>query len=342
MDTFKLTLGLLTLILSNQLMGEVKPPIIDMHMHAPSVSEWDNSEPVAICAPFSQWLPWSPEHKDYDSFFANSYLNGKACDTPIWSASSDKDLMLQTISIMKSKNIYGVLSESVDKIQSWQSHAPNRFIPALRFNIKADPHITPDVLQQLVSEKKILVFGEIWNWYDGISPDDKAMQRFWALAEELDIPVGYHLNGGRPGEPLAGYGARAALISPLSLENVLIKHPRLRLYIMHGGYPFIDDLIAILYSYPNVYIDISSTVLEPTPAFYYFLKRLIDAGFIKRIMYGSDQSVWPEIIERSIGIIENAPFLSEQQKRDIFYHNAARFLRLSEDKIAQHHSPQDK
>ena len=64
---------------------------------------------------------------------------------------------------------------------------------------------------------------------------------------------------------------------------------------------------------------------------------LIDAGFGKRIMFGSDQMVWPGVIEPAIAIIEEAPFLTAEQKRDIFYNNAARFLRLSEDEISKHH-----
>jgi hypothetical protein len=55
-------------------------------------------------------------------------------------------------------------------------------------------------------------------------------------------------------------------------------------------------------------------------------------------MFGSDQMVWPGLIEPAIGIIEEAPFLSEEQKRDIFYDNAARFLRSSEEEIARHHA----
>jgi len=43
------------------------------------------------------------------------------------------------------------------------------------------------------------------------------------------------------------------------------------------------------------------------------------------------------VIERSIAVIEEASFLSEAQKRDLFYNNAARFLRLSQDEIARHH-----
>jgi uncharacterized protein len=37
---------------------------------------------------------------------------------------------------------------------------------------------------------------------------------------------------------------------------------------------------------------------------------------------------WPGVIEPAIAIIDEAPFLSEEQKRDIFCRNATRFLRL--------------
>jgi predicted TIM-barrel fold metal-dependent hydrolase len=54
-------------------------------------------------------------------------------------------------------------------------------------------------------------------------------------------------------------------------------------------------------------------------------------------MFGSDQMIWPGIIEPAIKVIEDAPFLTSAQKRDIFYNNAARFLRLSKEEIARHH-----
>jgi predicted TIM-barrel fold metal-dependent hydrolase len=47
--------------------------------------------------------------------------------------------------------------------------------------------------------------------------------------------------------------------------------------------------------------------------------------------------IWPGIIEPSIQSIEEAPFLTKEQKRDILYNNAARFLRLSKEEIARHH-----
>jgi len=67
------------------------------------------------------------------------------------------------------------------------------------------------------------------------------------------------------------------------------------------------------------------------------LKRLVDAGFGKRIMFGSDQMAWPGTIEVAIANVESASFLTAEQKRDIFYNNAARFLRLSPEQIQKHH-----
>ena len=122
------------------------------------------------------------------------------------------------------------------------------------------------------------------------------------------------------------------------MEDVLVRHPRLRVYLMHAGYPFSDDLRALLFTYPQVYVDIGSIVYaEPRAAFYRFLQSIIEAGYGDRVMFGSDQMIWPGIIGPAIEVIDAAPFLNAAQKRDIFYNNAARFLRLSPAEIQRHH-----
>jgi predicted TIM-barrel fold metal-dependent hydrolase len=63
----------------------------------------------------------------------------------------------------------------------------------------------------------------------------------------------------------------------------------------------------------------------------------VEAGYGDRVMFGSDQMIWPGVIEPAIEAIEDAPFLTKAQKRDILYNNAARFLRFSEETIAGHH-----
>jgi predicted TIM-barrel fold metal-dependent hydrolase len=230
---------------------------------------------------------------------------------------------------MKKHNVYGVLSGKLHSVQQWMDNHPNRFIPATHFELEVDG-ISPDSLRSLILTGEIEVFGEIGNAYYGIAPNASQMEPYWKLAEQLNVPVGIHVGGSPPGEPYVGNGARSRLESPLTLEEVLIDHPRLRLYIMHAGYPMLDDLINLLHMHPQVYVEVGAIVFaKPRPAFYRYLRNIVEAGFVNRIMFGSDQMVWPEAIERSINTIQEAPFLTKQQKADIFYNNAARFLQIS-------------
>jgi predicted TIM-barrel fold metal-dependent hydrolase len=120
-----------------------------------------------------------------------------------------------------------------------------------------------------------------------------------------------------------------SLSDPLRLENVLVRHPRLRLYVMHAGWPMGDAMIALLYAHPQVYVDVG--VIDwtrPVEDFHNYLKKLVDAGFSKRIMFGSDQMVWPDAITIAIQNILSATFLTDDQKKDILYRNAKHFLKL--------------
>ena len=178
--------------------------------------------------------------------------------------------------------------------------------------------------------------GELVPSYVGVSPADPAFAPYFALAEEFDVPVLVH--GAGIGGRFPTY--RAAMGQPLLLEEVLKKHPKLRLYVENAGYPFADQMVAILYMYPNVYVDVSTiTWLIPRTAFHDYLRRIVRAGFGDRIMFGTDQFGFPEITARAVEAIEAASFLTSEQKRDIFYNNAARFFRLSPAQIAKDHAP---
>ena len=107
---------------------------------------------------------------------------------------------------------------------------------------------------------------------------------------------------------------------------------------MHGGWPYLEETKAIMSVYPQVYADLG--VIDwiiPREEFHEYLRSLIRAGLDKRLMFGSDQMVWPEAIGLAIDGIESADFLTEQQKRDIFYNNAARFLKINDEEINKLH-----
>jgi uncharacterized protein len=97
-------------------------------------------------------------------------------------------------------------------------------------------------------------------------------------------------------------------------------------------------MLATLYTHPQLYVDLGVICyMIPQKEFYFYLERLVNAGFGKRIMFGSDNMVWPKAIELGIEAINKASFLSVSQKRDILFNNAARFLRLTEKQIKEMH-----
>jgi predicted TIM-barrel fold metal-dependent hydrolase len=71
----------------------------------------------------------------------------------------------------------------------------------------------------------------------------------------------------------------------------------------------------------------------PRREFHTYLQRLVDAGVGRRILFGSDQMLWPEALEGAIRNVEGAPYLIPRQKRDILHRNAVRFLRLPEGRV---------
>ncbi len=260
------------------------------------------------------------------------------CGDPVWAPDSDSAVRLQTIAAMKKLNIYGVLSGDPDRVAEFVDAAPDRFWPGFQFRLDA-PGISPEKIRALYESEKLKILAEIVNQYAGIEPDDPKMEPYWSLLEQLNIPAGIHIGTGPPGAIYLGNtNYRGRMHSALTLEEVLVRHPGLRVYIMHAGYPMLDDLLAVLYAHPQVYVGIGVIVwLLPREEFYRYLKGIVQAGFGDRVMFGSDQMIWPGVIERAVAAVESAPFLNPDQKRDIFYNNAARFLRLSEEEIARHH-----
>ena len=145
------------------------------------------------------------------------------------------------------------------------------------------------------------------------------------------MPAAVHMGVGPPGisyDPCCR-GFRASLGNPAVLEEALNRHPKLRVNVMHGGWPYLQETIALLSIYPQVNVDLGAIDwMLPRAEFHAYLGALMRAGFGRRIMFGSDQMYWPEAIGMAVDAIDAAPFLTPADRRDIFYGNAARFLRL--------------
>lgn len=291
-----LAIVLATSIVTN---AQTRLPIIDVHMHAYSKDpRWD--------------------HK------VGNPITGRAM-----TATNEQLHMRETLAEMKKYNIVKALvSTDYNAVLRWKAASPDNIIASYAFD---DPGtLNLEFVRKEHAAGRLLAIGEVGVQYEGIAPNDPRMEPIYALAEELDLPLGIHIGLSKPGvsyDDSPKY--RAALSNPMLLEDVLIRHPKLRLYVMHAGWPMMDQMVALLWAHPQVYVDVAViNWAVPRPEFHSYLRRLVETGFGERIMFGSDQMVWPDAIGKAVEAIESATFLTEQQKRDIFYNNAARFLRL--------------
>jgi uncharacterized protein len=324
-----LAASLTTAPVSAQRAGE---PVIDMHLHAFTL---DFAKGVPACT--GDQKPLQPTI-DPRAAFDPSVLG--ECPRPLLSPSTDEALMRESLAMLKKFNIRrAVAGGALPEITKWRGAAPEVIIPGLNFAAKQP--VPVGEFRRLHRAGAFSVFAEVSTQYRGVSASDPRWEPYFALAEELDIPIGIHLGEGPPAAArFPGYETyRASLTSPFQLEEVLHRHPKLRIYVMHYASPLVDEMIAMMFTHPNLYVDIAcNNWLNPRAQFYGHLKRMIDAGFEKRIMFGSDQIIWPGLIAEAVETIEQAPFLTHSQKRDIFYNNAARFLRLTKEQIAADHA----
>lgn len=289
-------------------------PIIDMHMHASSYY----LELGADGTP----LP-------FDCYPA-------PCDGRIPTATSEDEALRLTIQAM---NAHGVVlgfltGDTFARLEKWEHAAPGRFILSPRVGPPGVP--APEDIRREYQAGRLGGMGEIATQYDGYAADSELLSPYFSLAEEFDVPTLIHSLG--IGAPTPEF--RVSNGDPRRLEEVLVSYPALRLSAENCGFPFADEMIAMMYQHASLYCDLSTiTWIVPRQAFLDYLERLMRAGLGKRMMFGSDQMLLPEVIGSAIEAVQSAEFLTMEQRADIFYNNAARFLRLSPDEIASHHAP---
>ena len=176
--------------------------------------------------------------------------------------------------------------------------------------------------------------GELLFAYSGVSPLDPRMEPYWALADELGIPVGVHLTPGPP--PGAGPRRDPACCPDFDLElghpdqfrPVLEKYPNLKLLLQHAGdadetHDFSDATMQLVEDYPGVYVDLSVVhSLAPAEEFDELVRGFVRRGLVDRVMLGSDGLPVAPAVER----YQSLGFLTDADKRAILRGNAQRFL----------------
>lgn len=312
---------------SAQTSRSTPPPVIDIHVH--TLGGFPGGTPMCPFNP--QFLASDPKSQEGPSGWSD-----QNCVLPLQPSATPDEYMKAVLAEYERLNVTAVVMGDPATVRKWKAAAPGRIIMGTSFSRFApDTGYVP--LEQLRPEFAtggFQVMGEIGLQYQGVSPSDMSVDKYFALAEELDIPVAIHMGTGGSGRANVTMPKfRGSMGDPLLLEELLARHPKLRVWIMHAGYPMIDNLLTLLQANSHVYVDVAGLIWSyPLKEVNGYIQRIVEAGFEDRVMFGTDQLVWPKLMETSIAVIDRAEYLTPQQKRNILYNNAARFLRL--DKAA--------
>jgi predicted TIM-barrel fold metal-dependent hydrolase len=154
-----------------------------------------------------------------------------------------------------------------------------------------------------------------------IPPNHAKFYPLYSACVELDIPIWFHLS--------INYSTYSMEVErPIYLDLVAQDFPELKIIAGHGGWPWVNELVAVAWRNPNIYIDIASYLpkyigMNGTgwePLIHYGNSVLQD-----RILFGSTWLFMGASIKQLADGVRMLP-LKEKVKDKWLYHNAARLL----------------
>ncbi len=184
---------------------------------------------------------------------------------------------------------------------------------------------------------------------------DPAFDRFWSAAEDLDMPIGFHVVVrdktsfsrpsivGTPGQSLFGFAFLAievmAAFTEILASGVFERHPRLRCTVLESGATWIAAWLDRMDHKFEVMRSITPTSLKPSE---YFYRQCIvsadpDETVIAPIIeaVGADYFVWASDyphIDASFGVVgeirSRIATLAEEDQAKVLGLNAQRFYGL--------------
>ncbi len=153
---------------------------------------------------------------------------------------------------------------------------------------------------------------------------DKKYEPAYQLAEKYKVPVVFHT-----GDTYSVKG-KLKFADPLTIDEVAVDHPNIKLVIAHCGNPWIESAAEVAYKNPNVYLDGSAFEIGiigklPKKELQDFIIKPLTwiQGYVddpKKLMYGTD---WPLAdMKGYLNVFKQA--VPKKFWKQVFYENATK------------------
>jgi predicted TIM-barrel fold metal-dependent hydrolase len=208
--------------------------------------------------------------------------------------------------------------ETVRIVQAY----PDRFI-GLAYLSPFDGMRGVRELERLVREGGLRGFS-VGALYEAIPPDDRRYYPFYAKCVELNIPVRIYTSmsyaNDRPYD----------LAHPRHLDQIACDFPELRIVAGLAGWPWVEDMVALLRRHPNLYCDTAAHrpkyFAKPGSGWEMFMQ-FGNTLIQDKIMVGLSWLLLGDSMENLIAEYLDLP-LKDSVKEKWLYRNARRFFEL--------------
>jgi hypothetical protein len=123
---------------------------------------------------------------------------------------------------------------------------------------------------------------KLYPTYQHFAPNDSAVYPLYAVAEEHQVPVMFHTGSS------VFQGSRLKFGDPLSLDDICVDFPELRVVMAHGGRGFWWERAFFLARlHPHLYLEVAGIPPGNILQYYPRIEKIAE-----KVIFGSD---WPEI-----------------------------------------------
>ena len=198
------------------------------------------------------------------------------------------------------EDVYEAVKDHPDRLVGLATYDPTEIVESL------------DRIETAVKEYGFKgVYCHAMGW--GVAPDDRRMYPCYIKCIELGIPfsmqIGHSLER-MPSEPGR----------PIHIDNVALDLPELTFVASHTGWPWCEELIAMVSKHKNVYMDISAHMprfLEPS------LVRFLNSRGRNKVLFGTNAFGLKTCKDQFMGLK-----LKDETYQKVLRDNAARVFKL--------------
>ncbi len=160
-------------------------------------------------------------------------------------------------------------------------------------------------------------------WVQGWYANDKRFYPLYSYCQRAGIPVAIHASLN------FALHRRMDYSRPLYLDEIAGDFPNLTIVANHGGWPWVNEMVAVAWKRPNVYLEIGAVspkyIARPGTGWELFLT-YGNSVLQDQILFATD-SLIPH--DRAVREVDQLP-LKDEVKEKLLYRNAVRVLGLTD------------